>query len=89
MRTRGAVARWAAVADAALEESVVVCADCGGALSVDVPGGAAARLGDLAYGLGREMGTSTRWLAGARGDPRRATAADVALSRKVSCMRGS
>ena len=89
MQARGAVVRRAAVADAALEESEIVGACRGGAHGVDVPGGAAAKLGDSVYGLGREMGTSTRWLAGARGDPRRATAADVALSRKVSCMRGS
>ena len=55
-------ARRAAVADAALEESVIVGAGCGGALGADVPGGAAARLGDLVYGLGREMGASTRGL---------------------------
>ena len=60
MRAQGAVVRRAAVADAALEESEIVGAGRGGALGVDVPGGATARLGDLVYGLGREVGTSTR-----------------------------
>ena len=74
MRARGAVVRRAAVADAALEESEIVGAGRGGALGVDVPGGAAARLGDSVYGLGREMDASTwwgnlprRWRADARG----------------------
>ena len=60
VRTRGAVARRVAVADAALEESEIVDAGCAGALGVDVPGGVAARPGVLGYGLGREMGASTR-----------------------------
>ena len=69
MRARGAVVRRAAVADAALEESEIVGAGRGGALGVDVPGGAAARIGDSVYGLGREVGGNLprRWRADARG----------------------
>ena len=53
MRTRGAVARRAAVADAALEESVIVGAGRGGALGADVPGGAAVHA--RGTGLGHQL----------------------------------
>ena len=43
----------------------------------------------LGLRAGARVGRKHEGLAGARGDPRQATVADVALSRKVSCMRGS